>query len=63
MNAATRRSGEDALRPRAFTRGRRRKEPWIERDDVTSAILYVESDAGRFATRTTISVDLGLRAK
>jgi hypothetical protein len=26
-------------------------------------ILYVESDAARFATRTTISVDLGLRAK
>jgi hypothetical protein len=43
--------------------GRRRKEPWIERDDVTNAILYVESDAGRFATGTTISVDLGLRAK
>jgi NAD(P)-dependent dehydrogenase (short-subunit alcohol dehydrogenase family) len=43
--------------------GRRRKEPWIERDDVTNAILYVESDAGRFVTGTTISVDLGLRAK
>ena len=42
---------------------RRRKEPWIERDDVTNAILYVESDAGRFVTGTTISVDLGLRAK
>jgi NAD(P)-dependent dehydrogenase (short-subunit alcohol dehydrogenase family) len=36
--------------------GRRRKEPWIERDDVTNAILYVESDARRFVTGTTISV-------
>jgi NAD(P)-dependent dehydrogenase (short-subunit alcohol dehydrogenase family) len=47
----------------ASREGRRRKEPWIERDDVTNAILYVESDAGRFVTGTTISVDLGLRAK
>ena len=39
------------------------KEPWITRDDVTNAILYLVSDDARFVTGTTISVDLGLLAK
>lgn len=39
------------------------REPWITRDDVTNAILYLVSDEARFVTGTTISVDLGLMAK
>ena len=39
------------------------KEPWIERDDVSNAILYLVSDDGRFVTGTTLSIDLGLLAK
>jgi (-)-trans-carveol dehydrogenase len=39
------------------------KEPWVERDDVTNAILWLVSDEGRYVTGTTISVDLGLMAK
>lgn len=39
------------------------KEPWIERDDVSEAILFLVSDSGRYITGTTLSVDLGLSAK
>jgi SDR family mycofactocin-dependent oxidoreductase len=39
------------------------KEPWIERDDVSEAILFLVSDSGRYITGTTLSVDLGLGAK
>jgi (+)-trans-carveol dehydrogenase len=39
------------------------KEPWIERDDVTNAVLFLVSDEGRYVTGTTLSIDLGLMAK
>ncbi|WP_191563280.1 mycofactocin-coupled SDR family oxidoreductase [Janibacter melonis] len=39
------------------------KEPWIEKDDVSDAILYLVSDTGRYITGTTLSIDLGLGAK
>ena len=39
------------------------KEPWIERNDVSEAVLYLVSDSGRYVTGTTLSIDLGLFAK
>jgi (+)-trans-carveol dehydrogenase len=39
------------------------KEPWVEPDDVSNAILYLVSDEGRYVTGTTLSIDLGLLAK
>jgi (+)-trans-carveol dehydrogenase len=39
------------------------KEPWVERNDISNAILYLVSDEGRYVTGTTLSVDLGLLAK
>jgi SDR family mycofactocin-dependent oxidoreductase len=39
------------------------KEPWIDPDDVTEAILWLVSDTGRYVTGTTLSIDLGLLAK
>jgi (-)-trans-carveol dehydrogenase len=39
------------------------KEPWIERDDVTNAVLFLVSDEGRYVTGTTMTIDLGLLAK
>jgi (+)-trans-carveol dehydrogenase len=39
------------------------KEPWIEKNDVSEAILWLVSDTGRYVTGTTLSIDLGLLAK
>jgi len=39
------------------------KEPWIEMDDVSEALLWLVSDSGRYVTGITLSVDLGLLAK
>jgi SDR family mycofactocin-dependent oxidoreductase len=39
------------------------KEPWIEKNDVSEAILYLVSDTGRYVTGITLSIDLGLMAK
>jgi SDR family mycofactocin-dependent oxidoreductase len=39
------------------------KEPWVEKDDVSEAILYLVSDSGRYVTGTVLQIDLGLLAK
>jgi (+)-trans-carveol dehydrogenase len=33
--------------------------PWVEPDDITSALLYLASDDGRYVTGTTMVVDAG----
>jgi SDR family mycofactocin-dependent oxidoreductase len=37
--------------------------PWVQPDDVSSAVLYLASDDGRYVTGTTLSVDAGTFAK
>ncbi|TYL44887.1 NAD(P)-dependent oxidoreductase [Nocardioides sp. BGMRC 2183] len=37
--------------------------PWVECDDITNAVLYLASDAGRFVTGTTHTVDAGAFVK
>lgn len=37
--------------------------PWVESDDVSSAVLYLASDAGRYVTGITLPVDAGAFVK
>jgi SDR family mycofactocin-dependent oxidoreductase len=37
--------------------------PWVQPDDISSAVLYLASDDGRYVTGTTLSVDAGTFAK
>jgi NAD(P)-dependent dehydrogenase (short-subunit alcohol dehydrogenase family) len=37
--------------------------PWVEPEDVSTAILYLVSDDGRFVTGTQFAVDAGMLAK
>jgi NAD(P)-dependent dehydrogenase (short-subunit alcohol dehydrogenase family) len=39
------------------------KVPMIETDDVSNALLFLVSDAGRYITGTVLPIDLGLGAK
>ena len=37
--------------------------PWMQAQDISNAILYLVSDAGRYATGTTMLLDSGFLAK
>jgi (+)-trans-carveol dehydrogenase len=37
--------------------------PWLEKADVTNAVLFLASDTGRYITGTTLVVDMGMLAK
>ena len=37
--------------------------PWVEVEDISNAVLYLASDAGRFVTGVALPVDAGLLIK
>ena len=37
--------------------------PWVEKDDITEAALWLASDLSRFVTGISLPVDLGALAK